>query len=416
MRERLITLGGALLALLIVYMLFFEPPSAGPEPTRPVTTETGINGLYAIAEWLQRGGIPVFSLRERYSRLADAPEIPQPDGNILVMAMPFYSRPRDIETGELLSWVDRGNTLLILAALNDSPEWIFNAGSDLTTDLATIAALSFATVGDVDDDETPALLFDDGPAVYEYAILPKPAHPLMRGIATMVAVSDGATSVWDTYSRTLVIEAATMEIPGTPIVWQRFLGDGHVIVLGSGSMLTNRAIARADNRRFIANVVDRHLGAGGRVIFDDMHQGISWLYNPDTLFRDARLHATIGFVLAFWLIYIVGSSNRLRDPGRDARPLRLSEFIDATGAFISRHTDRSEAARWLFRTWFNDVRRHLGLPPNGEPVWQELEGVATLDPRLLDELRRLYGDVADSRRTDLVRVHRRIHSARKAIG
>lgn len=416
MRERLITLGGALLALLIVYAMFFNTPVGAPEPTRPVTTETGINGLYALAEWLDGEGIPVFSLRERYSRLHDAPEIPRPEGNILVATMPFYLRPRDVETGELLSWVDRGNTLLVLAALNDSPTWIFNTWSNLPTDLEIFVGMPFTVVEDVDDDNTPDLLFDDGPGEYEYTILPRTVHPLMQGVSKMVGVSDGVTSVWVTNPRSLVVEAATMEIPGTPIIWQRRFGDGQVIVVGSGSMLTNRAIAREDNRRFVANVVDRHLAAGGRVVFDDMHQGLSSLYDPDAFFRDARLHATIGFVLAFWLLYIVGSSNRLVDPAREAQPLRLREFIDATGAFISRHADRREAGRWLFSGWFNDVRRHLGLPPNGEPVWQELEGLATLDPGLLDELRRLYRDVADGRRADLVRIHNRIHLARKAIG
>ena len=53
MKDRLVTLLGALLALAVVYALFFqrgrEPPS-----TRPLSIEVGRNGYRALWNWLER--------------------------------------------------------------------------------------------------------------------------------------------------------------------------------------------------------------------------------------------------------------------------------------------------------------------------------------------------------------------------
>ena len=45
-------------------------------------------------------------------------------GNILLTTMPHSFGLRQNEIAALRGWIRRGNTLLVAAALNDSPEWL----------------------------------------------------------------------------------------------------------------------------------------------------------------------------------------------------------------------------------------------------------------------------------------------------
>ncbi len=426
MRERLITLFGALLALAVVYGLFFGDREK-PPPTKPVTAETGPNGLYAVFEWLNSEGVPTLSLRDRYSQLSGHSELRAATGNIMVAAMPFYTPVRDIELAELKAWIDQGNTLLVLASLNDTSDWSYDARTDFINDLYAVTDLWFSAEvvsEDQDGDEEtydPEFfsLFEDDAGPQRYDIVPIGNHPLMDGVNVMTGVSDGMTSIWTHNAGVesdLLLKLGTMAQTETPMVWQRKYGSGQIIIVGSGTVFSNRVVGETDNRTFFANVVTRHLGAEGRVIFDDMHQGLSSLYDPEAFYSDSRLVTTIWFVVLFWLLYIVGSSNRLLSPRADAEPLQQSDFLHAVGSFISNHASKTEAGLWLYRSWFNDVRRHLHLPANGQPVWDELSTVRTLDPALLGKLRRQYSRLSDGRRLDLVDVHNTIYLARKAIG
>ncbi len=420
MRDRLVTLAGALLALVVIYGLFFAEQEV-PEPARPVTTEVASNGLVALKTWLDGEGVATLSLRERYPELAAHPELPAATGNVLLVALPYYRPPREAEVAELKSWVQAGNTLLIMAALNDTSDWSTAVPSRLIDDLGSVADTYFRAINeDGDDYRSPLLsLFDDDPDAERYAVEPREGHPLVEGIERMAAESDMVTSIWvpDAYNNgDLILELATIPLTGTPLIWQRKTGDGQTIIVGSGTMFTNRAIARADNRRFIANVVAHHLGPDGRFVFDDMHQGLSALYDPDAFYSDSRLHTTIWFVIGFWLLYVVGSSNRLLNPRAETLALRQTDFVQAVGGFISNNSSKTDAGLWLFRSWFNDVRRHLHLPTNGEPVWSELDGLRTLDPKLLGRLKRQHARLSTGRALDLVDIHNTINRARQAIG
>jgi hypothetical protein len=342
--------------------------------------------------------------------------------------LPYYTPAREGEISNLKAWIDRGNTLLVLASLNDTSDWSFAARTDFINDLYTLTDTWFSAetlVEDQDgDDETfdPEYLnlFDDETGEQRYDILPSSNHPLMRNVDVMMAVSDRITSIWVPSVRSaesdLLLELATMADTDTPMIWQRKFGEGQIVIVGSGTALSNRIVADTDNHAFVANVVADHLAADGRFIFDDMHQGLSSLYDPDAFFGDSRLQATIWFVLLFWLLYIVGSSNRLLSPRSGKNPLQQADFLHAVGSFISNHASRSEAGLWMYRSWFNDVRRHMHLPVNGDPVWDELAAFRTLDPALLDRLRRQHRKLVDGRKLDPVDVHNTIYLARKAIG
>lgn len=423
MRDRLTTLAGALLALAIVYLLFFAGDEPEVEITRPVTTEQGPNGYLALHRWLTESGLAVVSLRERFDQLA-ARSGPAAQGNVLVTTLPHYRPMRESEAPFVADWVSRGNTLLVVAAINDTPDWSMASSGSLIGDLEILTDIEFYAidnhVDDPEEDDTYDLLFlfEDSGEAQEYTMDPVAGHPLMRGVDRLRATSDYVSSVWEAYDLDyeLTLQLATMSETGTAVIWQRRFGDGQVIVLGSGTMLSNRMIARDDNRQFVLNLLAAHLAADGSIVFDDLHQGVSALYDPEAFFADSRLHRTILFVLGFWLLYIVGSSNRLLDPQPPARALRQSDFLEATGGFIHRHTSRDATGLWMFRSWFNDLRRHMGLQPNGEPLWPELAQLTTLDKRLLARMQRQYRLLSAGHSVNLIDLHNTIRQARKTIG
>jgi hypothetical protein len=78
MRERLVTFGLAIAALVAFYGLWLRPtPSLDLDASsaRPTTAERRGNGYAALDQWLQRSGVPVRSWRERYTALPELDEV-----------------------------------------------------------------------------------------------------------------------------------------------------------------------------------------------------------------------------------------------------------------------------------------------------------------------------------------------------
>ena len=159
-----------------------------------------------------------------------------------------------------------------------------------------------------------------------------------------------------------------------------------MIVVGSGTLLTNRNIGGGDTRRFVANLLEHHSGSGAR----DLRRhapGLSTLYDSTAFFKDSRLHATLGFLIAAWLVYLLGSSNRLVPPVTARAAPRQSDFLAAAGGFMARRLDRCAAGLLLIDEWFDEVRRARRLPSATVPPWAELAATPTLARATLDELR-----------------------------
>lgn len=88
-RDRLTTLAGALLALFLVAVLFFNP--GGPAEkglSRPVSTDRGNDGYLGLSRWLALHGIPVVSLRHRFDWLTVDESGAPSAGNLLVTTVP----------------------------------------------------------------------------------------------------------------------------------------------------------------------------------------------------------------------------------------------------------------------------------------------------------------------------------------
>src|SRR5690348_10777848 len=146
MRERGIAFLLAPAALAAFYGLWLRPsPTLDPDANiaRPTTAERRGNGYAGLYEWLQRSGVEVRSLRDRYSTLAEL-GIPS-RGNLLVLSLPAVEVFHSDELSALDRWVRSGNTLLITAALLDQPDWAARRSAGAVVEIESLTAIEFET-------------------------------------------------------------------------------------------------------------------------------------------------------------------------------------------------------------------------------------------------------------------------------
>jgi hypothetical protein len=419
MKDRLLTLALALGALAAFYVLL-APKPAPPQSqvTRPLSTEAGPNGYLGMLRWLAAEKIPVVSFRERYGSLADATP-GAPTGNLLITTAPHVYPLRSSETEPLRKWIEAGNTLLVVAGLSDTPEWSLGEGLDATF-AQHMRAMTSLTFTQMPEKEQPtqqnamlALARLGEPQRSESA--PNGEHPLLDGVQSILALSEFPSSRWQASSdRAVVLELASDHQSGVPALWLLPYGDGQIIVSAYGSIFTNKVIGEHDNARLLANIARWSLGDNGRVILDDAHQGLVAFYDRDKFFGDSRLHRSLWWLFALWLVFVLGP-RRLRGTTRTWNPLDVTSFVRATGGFMARVLQPAAAGQRLFANFFNELRSRLGLALDGAPVWEWLGGQATIPAADLDRLQELHRRAAQRRRVDLAELHNLIARVRAQL-
>ena len=394
----------ALVAVIAVVLAGYDPP-----PSLPTSVDSGRNGYLALREWLDESGIATASHRRQWDVLEE-----YGNGNLLVVTTPQRQRLRRGEAANVGQWVADGNALLLMAALNDTPDWALAAPAlhSFEDDLEALAALRFEA-RQVDGE--PLEVGAEGEEV-RLEMDAVEAHPLAAGVSTLAGFTDGPASVWQVAAahEDLRLRVAVDRQHGTDAFWHIPLGRGHVFVSALGSPFTNRAIAEADNAILFANLVRHHLGPGKAVIFDDVHQGLSALYGPVDFYRDPRLHVSIAFVLALWFLYMVGTWNRLapvreapEDPGQQ-------DFVRAVGGFLARKLTPVDTGRMMFASWFSAL---TGRPtPFEQPPWGRLEDNPLADEAQLTALKEAHARLRAGRKVPLRQLHNRIRQLRTAIG
>lgn len=444
MRERLITLACALGALLLFATLFVRGEGLQPRVTRPTSVERGANGLRGAFLWLQGEGLHAVALRERFDSLAQRHDLPA-SGNLLIVTTPVVTPFSVAEATALERWLHAGNTLLVLAALSDSPEW--GLGGYVHSDLRLLTGLEFKvrapeateageravapaprpSVGDQRDEarradeqrnarsrSLSAHLRPEQPT--RSAAVPNGPLPYLSGVHTAVALSDVAPQSWDvTLPRTgFVMELAHQrDGPGVGTLWLRPYGPGSAIVSAFGSLFTNRALGLADNARLLGNIVGASVAPGGAVLFDDEHQGLGLAYDPAKFYRDPRLYATLGVLGAVWLTWVLGGT-RLRLRQVRARAPREAELVRATGLFLARVLRPAAAARRMFEFFFRALRAPRGSAAQGQ-TWEWLEQHPRLRPADVRQLKEWYAAAYSDQRVPLARLHNLIVSIERRL-
>ncbi len=184
------------------------------------------------------------------------------------------------------------------------------------------------------------------------------------------------------------------------------LGQGRVFYMSSSAAFSNAMLGEGDNARLIGNIADYVISAGGSVIFDDMHQGVSVLYDPDAFYGDSRLYKTLWFMGAFWLIYVLGYSNRFATIRHAVvERVRGRDHVSAIGRFFARCLGRQNSAALIVTHFFNDVRRRINMPRNGEPVWNELGDFPRVSPDDVEKLKKFSDAIDNRKRVNLVLLH-----------
>ena len=418
MKERLLTLGFALGALLVFILLFVHVEPESPAASLPTTAERGPGGLFAARAWLAGEKVATRAVRARFDSALAGPQAAR-TGNLLIVSLPVVTPFTAVELNALDQWLRKGNTLLVLAAIADAPGWAAPGRSGLDTDLGDLTGLDYL-VTRRPHRETAAR--DPGVEVATVArrfdeplrttLVPNRAHAYLAGVRQAVAFSDYPWRWFpqQTWSMSVpedgfMLCLARQRESDQDALWVRPRAGGTIIVSGFSSLFSNRALGTADNARLLANIVAASLGPSGTVLFDDEHQGVSETYDPARFYRDPRLYATLGVLAALWLAWVLGAT-RLRLPvERQAAP-RETQLVRTTGAFLARALTPAAAARRLFTHFFR--RLHGRAPAGADPLapsWELLE----YDPRIaradLERLRAWYAAAHSGDRVPLVALH-----------
>jgi Domain of unknown function (DUF4350) len=413
-KQRAVTLLLALAALVLFYALLFPKPIAMLQPaSSPLSTDSGDDGLLAIWRWLQAESIPVTSLRGRYDRLesvASAGAGAGSGGNVLISVLPHRLAVRAQEWQPLTHWVEQGNTLLVLAALDDTPRWTLGSESDVLDSLQRATHLKFQAQAVPKDKASQAQQVRDGlsallgPTIIP--IIPLGTHPLTAEVHNLRAESDLPAARWRAQPTDAVLALALAQRADNldSALWISRQGEGQIIVFAVTSAFANRQIALANNARLLSNIISWSRAPQGRVLFDDAHQGLVDFYDPQAFYHDPRLHRTLLWSVLLWLAFVLGPV-RLASAYRPWRPVDESALIDASGRFFSVSVAPLEAARRLFENFFDQLRRRLALPENGEPLWEWLDAQAGLSERERALLRDWYTRVYAGERVELTRLH-----------
>lgn len=172
------------------------------------------------------------------------------------------------------------------------------------------------------------------------------------------------------------------------------LEQGEVLVLWHPSLLANSVVHRFENRQFAVRLVDTYLSATGAVVLDDAHQDLNSITDSEDLLSDPRLYITVGFLLLFWVAYLLAESGqwqratrRLRD-----RVVGQMDLVTANANFMRNRMSPAATQELMLerlrshltRKW--QLRRANAL---AEGLAREREWQPTVVQRLEDSLEKL---------------------------
>ena len=446
MNDKTITYLGAIGALLIAIFLFYTPDST-EQLSQPTSGDTGNNGYGALYQWLAQSDLEVVSWRRRFETGFSSvspvknPANPDQGGDVMITVLPHSKRLWEGEEEILLNWVAEGNSLLVLAALNDTPAWSLGVdGAEFFDDLRRLTGLAFESLSAADAQpdtaENPGSVSDEKQASADVALQlgsddileptrielrPEPGHPLMQDVSTLVSVTDSFTSLWrpvDAVDNPLLLALAYIEDgrgEGQAAMWQLPHGEGTILLSASATILTNQLLNEASNAEFFANIIAWHLGTSGRVLFDDYHHGISDLYDPEAFFNDARLYATVGFVLLFWFLYVTAASNRIAPLIAMPDVSQQGDLVAAVGRVFQRKPAEPDSAALLVDQFVSELVEHGRLDSDADP-WQQLASMPLVTGDVLNEVRADAMKLEARGKIDLVRLHNNLNVLRRKLG
>ena len=119
------------------------------------------------------------------------------------------------------------------------------------------------------------------------------------------------------------------------------------------------------------------------------------------------------FIVGFWLIYVVGRSNRIAPLVQRPELPRAVDFVHAVGGLFARRSPRRDVALGLLHHFLTELR---GAGAHADGIdWELLARYPRVPRTQIDELRALNSGLAQGRTPDLVRLNNLIHNIRKHL-
>lgn len=438
--ERVTSVAWALAALIIVIALL-SPRGGNLEPSvsTPSSEDKGNFGLGVLKTWLDLSSVPTLSLRARYDSLTEHPALPA-DGNLLIISLPQYKPSRHREQRALSKWLKRGNSALVLLAWGDYPLWARNADYSSTYDILNLFNIKIHDYDDQDDDDTGATDEDHAaedtnlgegdtrddtaletsakPTFETFELIPNQAHVVTRDITPPRLRLDSDdlgdyNAAFRIHNKAIVLlkehGVSSHALVNFPV------DDGTIWLSKFSTIINNAQIEHEGNGQLVANIIRSTLKAGGHVIFDDFHHGLSDLYDPDAFFADTRLHASLWIILGFWIVYVIGHNRRIGPIRQTHVEFRNRDFANSIGAFYARKVPRAHLAQAHFARLFNDARERFGLPRNGQPAWEQLLRAPRIDRRTIEKLQTMHTALSIGKTPSLVKLTTLVNQAREKL-
>lgn len=431
MKQRALSLLFAVGALALFYILFIGSPAGlQDDVTRPTTDTTDANGYAGARAWLAQQGIAVRSMRSRYDGLAAMS--PVSTGNLLVVTLPGVERFRAEEFVPLDQWVRSGNTLLLLAALTDTPPWSAGRTSAVLAELESLSGLEFESPAARDQRlqgvraGTDASLPTDEPMTGDLqetlaaltrrenvriVARTRGRHPLLEQVRSLEVLSTAPARPWllRTPYESFAFALATEERSGEGVLFIRPLGGGRIVVATVASLFANSALSRADNAKLLANVVAYSVAADGAVLFDDLRQGASMTYDAGQFWRDSRLHWTFAVLVLVWLFWVTGGT-RLAVPRATPAAPGTTELMIAAGGMLAGRLRPAAGSRLVFEQFFRRLASRSSAaarPIADDPgsVWRWLATQGSVSRHDLEQLERWYRATMAGSRVPLREIH-----------
>lgn len=117
---------------------------------------------------------------------------------------------------------------------------------------------------------------------------------------------------------------------GRPVVIERSIGDGSLVLISDSYLLTNEAMLRDRQPDFLTWLI----GSGNRIFFDEGHFGITTTPGIAALARKYRLHGGVAVLILLAILFIWKNSSSLV-PRRASRSDAEVTGRDSASAFVS---------------------------------------------------------------------------------
>ncbi len=432
MRDTLITLAGALLSFIVLVNLL-SPQTDQVAASRPTTEDAGRHGMKALYSWLAQSSINNFSLRTPVTRI-DQQALPA-SGNLMVVSLPFAREPLDSEWLALNNWIGQGNAVLVLASLYHMPQWgktrEWSREDDIRDAISKLTAGEFTLQRDAIEDNEAEFSLEAMQASIQafkpsaYRLYPAVEHSLFDEVYELESVhtpgmyqykneideTEAACWTIESESARLALRLVDGEAQQLTAMWLLPVGEGWIYLSAFPDLLGNGVVKQQDNARWFTNLVSHTVSNGSYVIFDDYHFGLSDLYDPGAFFADERLHNSLWFIGAFWLIYALGRSPRLAPVRNRSIKPATRDFIEAMAGFFTRRIKPAAIAHELATCLLEDISRHTQL--KGDALWNWLHDHPDISQQDIQSLRQTSGRMPGTAK--LVQLTRSIHRIKKVL-